>query len=51
MGRFFIILSVIFCGLFLLHGEDLRFDETLSGWSRSKKDDISLDGDTVCHKG
>ena len=45
MGRFFIILSVIFCGLFLLHGEDLRFDETLSGWSRSKKDDISLDGD------
>ena len=45
MGRFFIILSAVFCGLFLLHGEDLRFDEKLSGWSRSKKDDISLDGD------
>ena len=45
MGRFFIILSVVFCGMLLLHGEDIRFDEKLSGWSRSKKADISLDGD------
>ena len=45
MGRFSIILSVVFCGVFLLHGEDIRFDEKLSGWSRSKKADISLDGD------
>ena len=40
-----IILSVVFCGIFLLCGEDIRFDEKLSGWSRSKKDNISLDGD------
>ena len=45
MRKCAIIFSLVVCGIFLLHGEDLRFDETLSGWSRNKTADMSLDGD------
>ncbi|MBQ7206384.1 MAG: hypothetical protein IJS01_01165 [Lentisphaeria bacterium] len=45
MGRWTIIFSMVFCGIFLLRGEDIRFDEKLSGWTGNKKGEVSLDGD------
>ena len=45
MGKWTIIFSMVFCGIFLLRGEDIRFDEKLSGWTGNKKGDVSLDGD------
>ncbi len=45
MGKWTIIFSMVFCGIFLLRGEDIRFDEQLSGWTGNKKGEVSLDGD------
>ncbi|MBQ9500581.1 MAG: hypothetical protein IJU70_00345 [Lentisphaeria bacterium] len=43
MSRTAIIFGVVFCGIFLLSGEDIRFGETLTGWTKIKKENVSLD--------